>query len=183
MAHILEQLLTDHRNIDKVLTVLEHEIDRYDQPGNADEEGPDLSLVFDILDYIHAYPDKFHHPLEEAAFDCMRERGLGDPEEIAAIRREHGQLSKTSSEIRVLFNSIKLGSPVSLKDLHTKLNEFLQQQRDHISREEQTVFQSMKQLDDKASDEARARVKPAKDPVFSKFQEEQYNTLLERLDE
>lgn len=184
MAHIYRQLMKDHRNLECVLKVLEQEIGRYETETDDPETEPNIPLVLEIMDYLHYYPELFHHPLEEEAMALLERIGQGDPEQIARIRQEHVELEDASNDVRNLVNGISLGNPVSLVTLHQSLDKFLDQQRQHIRSEEATVFQDIKALPLADSDAIAGRVEHRDDPLYSEAnsrQASQYNELIQRL--
>ena len=40
-------------------------------------ERPDYDLMLDILQYLGHFPDRYHHPREDIAFDCLVKREPG----------------------------------------------------------------------------------------------------------
>lgn len=181
MTRLYQQLREDHKNLVKVLDVLEREITLYDTREEPGSEKPDVLLILDIMDYIQHYPERFHHPLEEAAFDYLNEHNMGDAEAIAAIRAEHKALELGSSKVRTLIDSINLGEAVSLNTLHDALTQFHAEQLDHLRREEKTVFKDIHVLDDAASEDILARVEHRHDPLFAETATQQFDELLKYL--
>ncbi|MHA7880503.1 MAG: hemerythrin domain-containing protein [Saccharospirillum sp.] len=182
MNKLYQQLRDDHKNLVKVLDVLEREIALYDTREESGTEKPDVLLILDIMDYIQHYPERFHHPLEEATFDYLTEHNLGDGEAIAAIRAEHKALEIGSSKVRTLIDSINLGEAVSLDTLHGALTQFHTEQLDHLRREEKTVFKDIHNLDDAASDAILQRVEQRQDPLFTETVTQQFDELIKYLD-
>lgn len=178
MTHIYQQLVEDHKNLTCVLDVLEREIGRYDTETEDPETEPNMTLILDIMDYIHDYPEHFHHPLEEAAFDHLLEHNQGNPDHIARIRDEHVELEHGSDDVRQLINGINVGNPTSLDSLHESLDRFLDHQRSHIRNEEATVFKAIEALSQEDSDKITARVEARLDPLFGHDKPHQYDELL-----
>jgi hemerythrin-like domain-containing protein len=181
MTKLYEQLKEDHKNLVKVLNVLERHIELYSTREEQGTEKPDISLLLDIMDYIQHYPDRFHHPLEEASFDYLSEHHQGDADAIDVIRAEHKILEHSSSKVRTLLNSINLGEPVPLDKLQTTLAEFHTEQLDHLRREERTVFRDIKALDDAASAAILSRVESLHDPLFKEVAYQQFDELIREL--
>ena len=71
MQEVLKQLILDHMQLERVLSCLERQINHY---VNDTGEEPSLSLIQDGMEYIRAYPDTFHHPLEEVILDGLLTR-------------------------------------------------------------------------------------------------------------
>ena len=54
---IIDVLRQEHRNIEKLLLVLERELDVF-----ARGERPDYEVVQAVIAYFQVYPDTYHHP-------------------------------------------------------------------------------------------------------------------------
>ncbi|MEP4547522.1 MAG: hemerythrin domain-containing protein [Saccharospirillum sp.] len=181
MTKLYDQLKEDHRNLVKVLDVLKRQIALYDTREEEGAEKPDSALILDIMDYIQHYPDRFHHPLEEACFDYLDEQNRGDAAARDAIRAEHKELEHSSSKVRTRLNAINLGEAVPLDKLHQTLDQFHTLQLDHLKREEKTVFRDIKALDDAASAIILDRVEHRHDPLFAEVANQQFNELIRQL--
>jgi hemerythrin-like domain-containing protein len=56
MAYVIEILRQEHRNIEKLLRVLEQELNVFSRG-----ERPDYEVVLAAIDYFKDYPDACHH--------------------------------------------------------------------------------------------------------------------------
>lgn len=177
-TNVFRQLMEDHRNLKKVLSVLEQEVAMYETETGDPETEPNLNLIMEIMDYIHYYPEFFHHPLEEAAFDYLLTQKKGDVDQINDIRGEHKELEKISAELRETVNGISVGNPTPLTDLREAVNYFVEAQRRHIRKEETTVFNTIKALNKADCDVIMAQVEAHKDPVFAANTEQEYDELM-----
>ena len=55
---IIDLLRQEHRNIEKLLRVLEQELSVFDRG-----ERPDYAVICAVIAYFQVYPDVCHHPL------------------------------------------------------------------------------------------------------------------------
>ena len=70
MTYVIEILRQEHRNIEKLLRVLERELSVFDRG-----ERPDYEVVLAVIDYFKDYPESCHHPKEESGiFGCGSSR-------------------------------------------------------------------------------------------------------------
>jgi len=180
---LLDRLLNDHHNLKRVLTVLEQEIAKYDSENTDDEDTPDLSLIMDIMEYMHSYPEFFHHPLEEVAFDYLEAQNLAAPSKTSVIRSDHDQLEREGDELRSLMRKINFGQPVPLDRLHQAFEDYSWHMREHMRKEEELVFPLFERLDDASNQSILDNIQHRHDPLFDEYKQEQYDTLLERLDQ
>jgi hemerythrin-like domain-containing protein len=62
-------LRQEHRNIEKLLLVLERELSVF-----ARGERPDYEVVHAVIAYFQAYPGAYHHPPEDMVFEKLKVR-------------------------------------------------------------------------------------------------------------
>ena len=72
MSNIIQILLEEHRNIDKLLLVLEHELEVFDR-----SEEPDYEIFQAVIQYFQDYPELCHHPKEDMVFEKLKVRDAG----------------------------------------------------------------------------------------------------------
>lgn len=178
MVTDLQRLLDDHRNLLRLLRFLREEIGHYDDP----EIDTDLHQVLDALDYISSYPETCHHPMEEAAFDRMEQRGIGEHEVIQRIRAQHKELERATAELKRLLELVFNDHPVPIKRIKEALHDYLDGQFRHIEAEEQEIFPVMaRELNDEDWRYVAAAVEARRDPLFNGTLTEPYAELSRRL--
>ena len=69
MSKIIEILLEEHRNIEKLLLVLEQELEVFDR-----SEAPDYEILQAVIEYFQDYPESCHHPKEDMVFEKLKMR-------------------------------------------------------------------------------------------------------------
>ena len=69
MPKIIDILLEEHQNIEKLLLVLEHELEVFDRSGQ-----PDYEILQTVIRYFQGYPESCHHPKEETTFEKLKSR-------------------------------------------------------------------------------------------------------------
>lgn len=180
MSTAFDQLVTDHRNILRVLGVLAAEVDHY-KPDS--DRSPDLALILEILDYMNNYPGAFHHPLEEQAFDFMLARGIGDAEAIGRIRAQHQELEVAAAELDKVFTAVGRDYPVAIEEISGRLNAYLDMQYSHLRTEEETIFPTMAaSLDEADWRSIAAGLKLQRDPLFGPELRRGFAELAKRLE-
>ena len=63
---IIDFLRQEHRNIEKLLLILERELSVFDRG-----ERPDYQVIHAIIAYFLVYPDAYHHPQEDMVFEKL----------------------------------------------------------------------------------------------------------------
>ena len=69
MVEIIEMLLQEHRDIEKLLDVVEKELNVFDRG-----ERPDYEVINAVIDFFQKYPDSCHHPKEDIIYEKFKTR-------------------------------------------------------------------------------------------------------------
>ncbi|UEM14640.1 hypothetical protein J4G43_010555 [Bradyrhizobium barranii subsp. barranii] len=64
---IIERLSKEHLNIEKLLAILERELEVFDRGDRADYE-----VIHAVISYFEVYPEVYHHPQEDLVFAKLR---------------------------------------------------------------------------------------------------------------
>src|SRR5437868_15178261 len=83
-AMVIEILRQEHRNIEKLLVVLEQELSVF-----ARGERPDYEVVHAIIAYFQVYPDAYHHPPEDMVFEKLKVRDPAAAANIGDVAADH----------------------------------------------------------------------------------------------
>jgi hemerythrin-like domain-containing protein len=87
MPKIIDILLEEHQNIEKMLLVLEHELEVFDRSGRPDYENLQTIIQQD-------YPESCHHPKEEMIFEKLKARDPAAPKRFGDVEADHGVEAK-----------------------------------------------------------------------------------------
>ncbi|MGY3607032.1 MULTISPECIES: hemerythrin domain-containing protein [unclassified Bradyrhizobium] len=89
---IIELLSQEHRNIERLLAVLEHELDIFDRSGR-----PDYEVIRAIIAYFEVYTEMYHHAQEDRVFAKLKIRDPAAVEKIGDLAHEHREGAKPAS--------------------------------------------------------------------------------------
>lgn len=174
---LLQHLKEDHQHIAQVLKVLESELAKYDD----DSAEPDLDLVMSVIDYISAYPDAIHHPLEDLLFEKLRDDDRMSEDERALIRlnvAEHRDIIAATKSLAADIQRIFNDGIVPIERLKQDLNDYVQTQFVHMRREEEKLFPLAEtHLTNTEWQTLQDQSPTANDPLFGQL-EDQYESLL-----
>ena len=84
MTYVVEVLRQEHRNIEKLLRVLERELSVFDRG-----DRPNYEVVVGVIDYFKDYPDSCHHPKEDMIFDKLKSRDPAAAAKVGNLHAEH----------------------------------------------------------------------------------------------
>jgi hemerythrin-like domain-containing protein len=135
MAHILDYLQIDHRNMRQLLRILDEELQAYDTRGSAD-----FDLMKQIMEYTLHYPSLIHHPREEMLFRRLLERDPASKGLVGDLTKEHEELARLTHRFAAALHNV--AHDVELpRLLFTKLaDEYITRSRHHMETEEEKFF-------------------------------------------
>ncbi|MDO6459754.1 hemerythrin domain-containing protein [Granulosicoccaceae sp. 1_MG-2023] len=163
MSRLMKELQRDHKRIDRVLSLLEAQLDEL-----AGDGDPDLALMQDALDYVEHYPDLVHHPREDVVYMAFRRRSLDANEIIDALLKEHASMPAMTREFRELVDeAVNDALVIPRETLVNKGRRYTKAQRSHLNTEEGLLFPLLKATLDADDWEALEALMPApRDPMF-----------------
>lgn len=103
MPRIIDRLLSEHKNLDQLVRLLEcHPT----MPATATT--PDVALLVDVLFYLTRFPDVTHHPLEDCIVERLRGRNALSDDFAQEIEGQHVTLARQGSDLlRDLESSLR----------------------------------------------------------------------------
>ena len=177
MAYVIEILRQEHRNIEKLLRVLEQELNVFSRG-----ERPDYEVVLAAIDYFKAYPDACHHPKEDMIFERLKERDAGAAATIGDLAAEHQEGAKRLRKVAQTVEAVLNDQDLLRRNVYDVVRDFIERERQHMAMEERSVFPAaVKAL--RSTDWAEIALKLADrhDPLFQPNFEEQFNTLRRKI--
>ncbi|MEN8204982.1 MAG: hemerythrin domain-containing protein [Pseudomonadota bacterium] len=177
MKHLIESLHEDHRNLSKLLRLLETNL-----LALQSDNDPDYPLMVDIIEYICSYPNVFHHPREDLLYQKAMERDSSVREEIEPVLQQHAELNKSTHRLLDSLNAVLSDTLVNKAQLKAQIHDFIDFQRAHIMLEESKIFPHIERL--LTSDDINwldEQYPPATDPLFGEQVEERFRQIYEHI--
>jgi len=172
MSESLRHLENEHRDIARLLTLLERQVQYATR-----RRPPDRGLLRDIMHYLTHYSDLFHHPREELIFARVGEYDPPLREVIASLSQEHRLLARRGT---ALYRG--LSRPVDSTDLGQQLGHYAKLLRQHIDREEELVFARAEELlTDGDWAYVEAGMAQHTDPLFGSLMDKQYRVRYQHI--
>lgn len=177
MAVVIDALREEHRNIARLLAILEHQIEIFAQAGK-----PDYDILHGIADYFLEYPDLCHHPKENVVYRRLREQFPHDAAALNDLEREHRDVSERARRFHEMVTALLGESDIARETIVDTGRIFISAERDHLAMEENTFFplaesrltpEDWSHIDDDL-DEVR-------DPLFGDRVEAEFRDLSEKL--
>ena len=173
MAKIIDILLEEHRNIEKLLLVLEHELEVFDH-----SEPPDYEILQAIIDYFKDYPESYHHPKEDIVFEKLKLRDSSAAHFVGDVEGEHQVETERLRRFAQAVDDILAGREYPRERFHNVVREFIAHQRQHMQKEERMLFPAAaKALQQNDWAEIEARINDRKDPLFDGMTDKKFDAL------
>jgi hemerythrin-like domain-containing protein len=141
-------------------------------------ERPDYDLMLDILQYLRHFPDRYHHPREDVAFDCLVKRDPGLLALVDHLKEEHRLIATAGDRLQQLLTEASQGAIVARENIESAAQEYLVDYRRHIASEELTVMpRAVALLKDEDWALVAHAVPAALDPLFGEEADNSYREL------
>jgi hemerythrin-like domain-containing protein len=177
ITYLIEILRQEHRNIEKLLRVLDRELSVFDRGGR-----PDYEIVIAAIDYFKDYPDTCHHPKEDFIFERIKARDAAAAASIGDLEAEHQEGAKRLRRVAQTIEAILNDQDLVRNTVSNIIHEFIDRERLHMMMEERIVFPAaLKAL--RPSDWAEIALKLAdrEDPLSQPGLEERFSTLRRKI--
>ena len=177
MTDIIEVIRSDHDNLNKLLSAVEQELDKFDRG-----ELPDYDIIEGAADYCLNYPDVYHHPVEDLLLQRLH---LRDPDAAAAVgdlEAQHQGLGEMARRFKESVETVLREHEVSREDFVQHAREFVAGYRMHMRKEEEVFLPAAeKALSAQDRAEVSAQAGPREDPLGEGGERAQYEELCQKL--
>jgi len=170
---IIDLLSREHRNIEKLLLVLEQELAVFER-----EEQPDYEVVWAVICYFQVYPELYHHPQEEMVFKKLSARDPVAAADIGDLAAEHRAGAERLRRVVQAVESVLKNPDVLRHTVDDMIHDFIAHERRHIAMEERNFFPAaIKVLQPQDWAEIASTLTDQKDPLFSESVEERFDVV------
>ncbi len=177
MPAVVEDIISEHRTMGRLLDLLEGEIDLFEQ---ADQ--PDYDLIREIIDYFVTFPDLFHHPKEDLVFNVMKARDATTVEPFGELEEQHEHGSDRLREFARAVVNVLMEAEVPRDTFVTLARNFISGERAHMKAEEKYFLPVAAELLTKRDwSEIESKVGTFKDPLGSDAMKSRFSVLNEKL--
>ena len=173
MPKIIEILLQEHQNIEKLLLVLERELAIFDRSERADYE-----ILQTIIHYFQDYPASCHHPKEELIFEKLKARDPIAAKNFGDVEGDHELEVQRLRSFERAVDAVLADQEFLRENFHLAVHDFVEHQRRHLEKEERLLFPAaVKALQREDWAEIDGRLDDRKDPLFNSVVEARFQNL------
>ena len=135
MVEIIEILREEHRNIEKLLRVMEDELGLFDRA-----ERPDYEVFGAIIEFFKNYPNSCHHPKEDIIYEKFKARDPSRAASIADLQAEHREGAVRLRRVAQTIDSVLNDQELLRESVDQIVRDFIDNERKHIALEDEVVF-------------------------------------------
>lgn len=133
----LSIIKNEHRSLAAVVHGLKHLADE----AKSNDIRRDFALLRAMLYYIEHFPEKLHHPKEEAyLFRLLRQRNKDCDAVMADLESQHAAGGAQFTALRAALFQYESGHPKGAAVFSTEVEKFSQMQWTHMEAEEALIF-------------------------------------------
>ncbi len=175
---MLKTLRAEHRHIATVMQLFSDQLQAIDNGENVDPH-----IVFEVMEYMSTWPDRFHHPREDLIYSRVAELDPKAADEVDTLQRDHDHTARRGKQ---LLNDIERWreGDVAASVVVKRGREYIGHTYEHMNIEEKVVFphiESILTLEDwrelAEDDELRA----VSLPVFGPRVQREFRNMARRL--
>jgi hemerythrin-like domain-containing protein len=135
MVEIVEILRQEHRNIEKLLRVMEQELSVFDRG-----ERPDYEVFGAVIEFFKNYPDSCHHPKEDIIYEKFKARAPDRAASIADLEVEHREGAVRLRRVVHVIEGVLNDQELLRENVDRIIRDFIDNERKHIALEDEVIF-------------------------------------------
>ncbi|MFZ0426319.1 MAG: hemerythrin domain-containing protein [Xanthobacteraceae bacterium] len=135
MTELIDVLRQEHRNIKKLLKVLERELAVFDR-----SDRPDYEVLRGVIDYFMDYPDACHHPKEDLIYAKLAVRDRAAVTAVGDLEAEHREGARRLRRVALAVEKVLDDQDLLRRDVDKIVRDFIVHERRHMAKEERLLF-------------------------------------------
>ena len=179
MQPLMKQLNLDHQRFSRLFTCVQYQLDLY-RSGNR--LLPDINLILNVLDYMQAYPELWHHPSEDVLFSELLDRDIPQSYTVESLLIEHQELECATRSIKSAFKDCILNDCLPGESLIDETYEYLDRQLSHLGTEKNAIYPVVGiYLSEQVIRNLHLNRNEINDPIFGTQLESKYDKLFQEI--
>jgi hemerythrin-like domain-containing protein len=175
---LIETLKSEHRHLGSVAVLFKEQLDAIEQGQMVDTH-----VVYEIMDYMVRWPDRFHHPREDLIYCRVAEIDASAADNVDSLQREHDVMAKQSRAVLDDIEQWRQGNTEGAAMIASG-REYIDRLYAHMKTEEKVVFPQIEAVltaTDWRELEIDDRLQPVADPVFGGRIDREFRNMARKL--
>lgn len=143
----------------------------------------DTHVIYEIMDYLVTWPDRFHHPREDLIYSYAADIDHGLAEDRRRLEKDHDRMLRNGRDLLEAVVDWRRGA-LGGSELLRMGREYVQASYAHMSFEEQEVFPAIDAVlthADWRELSADDQLQPVGDPVFGRRVQREFRNMARKL--
>jgi len=175
---IMAALRAEHKHIANVMKVFSQQLDAV-----AAGDLVDTHIMYETMDYMVTWPDRYHHPREDLVYGRVAEVDSSAADNVDSLQREHDHQGVKGRKLLADIDRWREGE-ITGDSVVKDGREYIEKMYVHMNTEEELVFpqiESVLSLDDWRELAVDDQLKAAPDPVFGGRVDREFRNLARKL--
>ncbi len=175
---MMAALRAEHRHMASVMELMSQQLDAV-----AKGDLVDTHMLYESMDYMLSWPDRYHHPREDLIYGRVAEIDATAADNVDSLQREHDDMAKRGREVLATIERWRDGR-VSGTEVVKAGREYIERSYNHMNNEEALVFPQIESIltvqdwRELAEDDT---LQPAPDPVFGPRVHREFRNLARKI--
>lgn len=175
---LMKTLRAEHRHIARVLELFVDQLEAIEQ-----SQLVDTHVVYEVMDYMVSWPDRFHHPREDLIYGRVAEIDAAAADNVDSLQRDHDQMASTGREVLRDIERWRRGE-IDGAAVVEGGRAYVEHLYEHMNSEESLVFPQIEAIlgtEDWRELAADDQLRPVADPVFGTRVQREFRNLARKL--
>jgi hemerythrin-like domain-containing protein len=173
MRNVIADLRTEHTNMERLLKVLDRQIEIFEAAGQ-----PDYTLMQDIILYFLDFPDQCHHPKEDLLAQRLLELSPDRAARLSGLSELHKELGVLTRKVASVVRRVLDEAELPRAQVIGAATDFMSAQRHHMEMEEEHFLPLAEEvLSETDLGELQSEIFNKDDPLFGSGTEEHFAML------
>ncbi len=173
MRNVLQELRSEHANMERLLKVLDQQIEIFQAAGQ-----PDYATIQDIVLYFLDFPDQCHHPKEDVVAQKMLSLAPERASPLRGLADLHSELGEQTRRMARLIHRVLDEAELPRAKVIRAVQDFIHSQRHHMQMEEENFFPLAEEvLSASDLEELESEIFQKDDPLFGPETEKHFEML------
>lgn len=175
---LMKALRAEHRHMATVMQLFRDQLKALDAG-----EYVDGHVLFEIMDYMVTWPDRYHHPREDLVYCRVAELDPRAADEVDSLQRDHDQTASRGRELLKHIEDWRDGA-VGSETIVKQGRAYIDHIHEHMNIEEKVVFphiESILTLEDWRELAEDDQLRAVADPVFGPRVQREFRNMARKM--
>ncbi len=175
---LMAALRAEHKHMASIMELFKEQLAAIERGGLVDTH-----VVYEIMDYMISWPDRYHHPREDLVYGRVAELDANAGDNVDSLQREHDKMAADGRALLKTIEAWREGRASGAEVVKGGRN-YVDALYRHMNTEETVVFPQVEQVlrtadwRDLADEDL---LKPVSDPVFGGRVDREFRNMARKL--